>query len=137
MSRTKKQTPLIPIGSKYRIGLDGRNVTVFQKTKAGGKKLGGTWRVVGYYSSYKNALEGLVDHVVIQPDLIDLKEVVKRQAELYQLIESLKTPPEFVLHPVPESVDCENKAPKRRGGIKHLARKKRGLKMAKRKSQRT
>jgi hypothetical protein len=95
---------MIPIGTKYRIGLDGMNVTVFQRCKPRKAGAGGSWRPIGYYSSFKNALEGLVDHDVKQPDLKDLKMVVKKQDELHKLIESLELPSGFPQRRTPERV---------------------------------
>jgi hypothetical protein len=122
--RTKKEVPMIPIGKKYRIGLDGMNVTVFQRCNPRKAGAGGSWRPIGYYSSFKNALEDLVDHDVKQPDLKDLKAVVKRQNELHRLIESLELPSGFPQWHTPECVKQAPLVSRGRGHTKSPTKRK-------------
>lgn len=77
------------IGDKYKIESDSLNVTLFQKgtSKNNGKVY---WRPIAYFSSFKNALDHLVDLEVMKTGLKDYRAVVEKQKELYQLIRSLK-----------------------------------------------
>lgn len=127
MARGKRVVSYIPIGGDYRISLDGLNVTVSQRKNK-------SWRAIGYYSSYRNALEGLVEHAVRQPDLKDLKEVVRRIDELYQLIESLKTPQGFVLKSNESSLLSTPLSSEAPTSIKTRKKQKRGLKSNRRRS---
>jgi len=126
--RTKKEIPTIPFGNKYSIGLDGMNVTAFKRgnpRKAGEK---GAWRPIGYYSTFQNALDALIDHDVKQPDLKDLKDVVRRQDELHRLIDNLSIPPDLLRRPPPERKECEKQPRKSQGHIKPPAKRKKALK---------
>ncbi len=83
------------IGDKYKIESDSLNVTLYEKAKS--KKPGvTTWRAIAFFSSPKNALHHLVDMQVMETGLKDLRAVVEKQNELYQLVNSLKGLPERV-----------------------------------------
>ena len=80
------------IGKKYKIESDNLNIVLYKRrvTKATAKKPSHDyWYVEGYYSKISNALKALVDLGVAETGLKDLKTVVKKQEEIYRLIESL------------------------------------------------
>ena len=76
------------IGKNYKIESDSLNVTLYKKESI--KKGGTRRRAIAYFSNPKNALEYLVNLEVMDTGLKDLKTVVKKQEELYDLINSLK-----------------------------------------------
>ena len=77
------------LGNNYKIESDALNVMVFKRTrpKKGGK---GNWKIIGYFSCVKNALEFIVDLEVNETGMIDFKTVAAKQNELYELIDSLE-----------------------------------------------
>lgn len=82
------------VGDKYKVESDSLNVTLYKKESI--KKGGIRWRATAYFSNPKNALEHLVNLEVMDTGLKDLKTVVKKQEELYDLINSLKGLPELL-----------------------------------------
>ncbi len=80
------------IGEKYKIESDSLNVTLYEKRKAKGKST--TWRAIAFFSNPKNALQHLVNLEVMETEMKDLTAVVKKQDELYALINTLKGLPE-------------------------------------------
>ena len=76
------------IGKKYKIEADAMSVTLFKKGESKAGKV--TWPTLGYFATVQNALEHLVDLEVSETELKDLTTVVKKQDELYKLIDSLK-----------------------------------------------
>jgi len=81
------------IGDKYKIESDSLNIIFFRRTKS--KKNGSDrWRAEAYFATVKNALTYLVDMEVRETGLQDLKQVTKKQDELYALIKSLNLPGE-------------------------------------------
>ena len=75
------------IGTKYKIESP-LNVILSKKgkTKEGEEK----WTGIGYYSSVKSALHGLVEIEVKATELKDLKTIVAKIDELHKLIEGLE-----------------------------------------------
>jgi len=81
------------IGGKYKVESDSLNVTLSKKEIA--KKTGFIrWRPIAYFSHLSDALDYLVDLEVKETGLKDLRVIVEKQKELYQLIEGLKHRPE-------------------------------------------
>ena len=76
------------IGKDWKIEADSLNVTLLKRhiTKA---KIE-IWGIEGYFSTVKNALMELVDLGVRDTKLTDLKIIVKKQDELYRLIEKIQ-----------------------------------------------
>lgn len=76
------------IGKKYKIESDSLNITLFKRgvSKKDKKE---SWRVIGYFSSVKNALKALADLKIKESELKDLKSIIKKQEEIYRLIEGL------------------------------------------------
>jgi len=77
------------IGKDWKIGSDSLNLILYRRrvSKKSGKE---RWSIAGYYSSIKNALEALADNAILETDLKDLKTIVKKQDEIYQLIKKLR-----------------------------------------------
>ena len=80
------------IGDKYKIESDEMNITLFEKAKS--KTAVTRWRAIAFFSSFKNALDHLVDLEVMQNGLTDLKTIVAKQNELYDLVKQLGNIPE-------------------------------------------
>jgi len=77
------------IGNKYKIESDSLNYTLYKPVTV--KKTGGIrWQPVAYFSNMVNALDFLVDLKVAETGLKELRTVIKKQEEIYQLIRSLK-----------------------------------------------
>ena len=82
---------------KYKIESDNLNIIVSvrgvttEKSKNPGQE---TWSAEGYFANMKEVLKWLVDREVKETQLVDLKTVIKKQDEIYKLIEglSLKAP---------------------------------------------
>lgn len=129
--RTQKAIPHIQVGKDYRISWDGLNITLLYHCKPRKAGQDGAWRPIGYYSTFKDALEGLVDTAVKSPDLKNIAEVAKKQDELYRLIQNLKTSQGFEPQSSPDLPESLYKGNKPPAGSKPLARKKRGLKLQK------
>ena len=73
------------IGNKYKIDSDALNITLYQKEKT---KMGKVrWVIIGYFATLGNTLKFLVDLGVREGHLKDLETVVKKQDELYALIQ--------------------------------------------------
>ena len=80
------------IGKNWKIEADSLNIILLQKTgrvKATDKKPAHDRWEKSYYSGVENALKALVDKGVRDTQLIDLETVVKKQNELYALIDGL------------------------------------------------
>lgn len=77
------------IGTKYQLTSDSLNVTLSEKRKTKKGKI--CWVSIGFYSSTKEALIGLVNMKVKETGLKDLRTITKRQDELYKLIETTLT----------------------------------------------
>ena len=81
------------IGKKWEIVSDPMNITLKQKirVKASAKQPAhDSWRVEGYFGTVMEALRFLVNYEVSETDLKDMQTIVKKQDELYKLIEGLK-----------------------------------------------
>jgi len=80
------------IGKNYKIESDSLNVILFygsiQKRRATNEPFE-RWNPIGYYSTVKNALHGLVNREIKATELKDLQTVVAKIDELHQLIDSL------------------------------------------------
>ncbi|KKN21717.1 hypothetical protein LCGC14_0922570 [marine sediment metagenome] len=79
------------IGNRYKIESDGLNVTLLKKriARIGDHKGEEYWTAEGYYGTVANALKALVDMGVKETQLKDFKTIVKKQGELYKLIEGV------------------------------------------------
>lgn len=76
------------LGRNWKIESDSLNIKLFKKSqKSGAKKL---WIEMGFYSSVKNALHGLVEHGVKETELKDIKTINDKIEELHTLIENLE-----------------------------------------------
>ena len=83
------------IGDKYKVESDSLNVTLYKKEIS--RKTGAvTWRATAFFSTPQNALDALVDLEVMETEMKDFVTVVKKQNELYDLINSLKGLPELL-----------------------------------------
>jgi len=82
------------IGNRYKIESDSLNVTLYEVAKS--KTAVTRWRAIAFFSSFKNALEYLVDLGVMETGLKDLRTVVKKQDELYSLVKQLGNIPERI-----------------------------------------
>jgi len=62
------------IGKNYKVESDSLNVTLYKKkiVKKTGKEY---WSAIGFYSSLRNALKGLVDLFVKETELKDFRTV--------------------------------------------------------------
>ena len=80
------------VGKQFKIESDELNVTLYQKyTALTGKKKGEVcWRPIAYLGTVQSALKHLVDLNLRESGLRDLRTVVKKQQEIYDLIASLK-----------------------------------------------
>ncbi len=80
------------IGKDWKITSDNMNVVLsqskFRKSKLNIRYK--DWEIVGYYPTVKDALKALVDFGVKGTELKDLQSIVKKQDELYKLIDGLK-----------------------------------------------
>ena len=84
------------IGDKYKVESDSLNVTLFERAQS--KSSATTWRSIGFFSGIKSALANLVDREVMATGLKDLKTVVEKQDELFNLVKQLQNNPEGVEH---------------------------------------
>lgn len=83
------------LGERYKLESDSFNVSLYKRVEV--KKTGGTrWKPIAYFSSPHNALRYLVGLELMETGMADLKTVVKKQEELYTLINSLRGMPERV-----------------------------------------
>jgi len=74
---------------KYKIESDSLNVTLSKKGK--NRKTGTeTWKICGYFSSPKFALNHLVNLEVMETGMADITTVVQKIEELRKLIQGLK-----------------------------------------------
>jgi hypothetical protein len=83
------------IGDKYKVESDSLNVTLYKK-EISRKTDVINWRAIAFFSTPQNALDFLVDLEVKETEMKDLAAVVKKQNELYDLINSLKGLPELL-----------------------------------------
>lgn len=80
------------IGKKWKIEADSLNIILYKRytVKATDKKpKHDYWKVEGYFSRVENALAYLVDLEVAETELKDLRTVIEKLNQLYELIESL------------------------------------------------
>lgn len=78
---------------KYKIEADAENITLYKSVN--NKKTGTIrWQPIAYFSSFQNALEGLIGMEVMATGLKDLETVVEKQNELYDLLKQLGNTPE-------------------------------------------
>lgn len=78
------------VGKRYKVESDSQNVTLYERGTA---KEGDTyWRPIAYFSTVKQALEGLVNLEVNEAGLKDLETVAKRQDEVIGMVKALKLP---------------------------------------------
>ena len=81
------------IGKNWKVESIPLNVVLYRRRVSkskDGKPSHEYWSAEGYYSTTQNALKALVDLEVTETDLKDLKTIVKKQEELYRLIDSIK-----------------------------------------------
>lgn len=80
--RSKALATGIMVGREFKVfPLDGLNICIARRrrSKEPGKE---SWEITGYYSTYKAALQSLVDVVTRDSDLADLRSVVAKIDEL-------------------------------------------------------
>jgi len=82
------------IGKKHRLISDPLNFILQKKviTKNGDNAGKERWVNIGYFAEPKNALKTLADNKLRESDITNFKAIVKKQAEIYSLIESLNIP---------------------------------------------
>ena len=81
------------IGNNWKIETDAENVILLRRSVGKTGKRAGleTWTPAFYLATLQNALKFLVDLEVKETHLTDLRTVIKKQEELYKLIqESVK-----------------------------------------------
>ena len=77
------------IGKKYKLESDPMNISLSERHKS--KKDGGNyWRVIGCFSTPKEALHYMVNLGIRESNLTDLKKVVKEVERLHKIIDGLK-----------------------------------------------
>ena len=76
------------IGENYKIESDDLTVTLYLK-HVNRETDRERWEAIGWFSSFKKALKSLADREVSLSALTDLEMVVRRQDEIYELINSL------------------------------------------------
>ena len=77
------------IGKNYKVESDSMNVTLYKKEMT--RKTGTIrWRAIAFFSTPQNALDFLVDLEVKETGMKDRAAVVRKQSQLYELINSLK-----------------------------------------------
>ena len=84
------------VGKRWKIESDELNITISKRhtVKAKpSKPAHDVWKVFGYYATIKNALIGLVDSKIRESELKDLKSIVQKQEEIYNLIKGLTNLP--------------------------------------------
>lgn len=95
---------MLKINDKYSIGTDALNVILFEHKVSEGKgKRPGREGVagqdyqtaIGYFSSFKAALNFLVEHEIKGAGLEDYKSVVAKIEELHKSIDQLPIPNRF------------------------------------------
>jgi len=77
------------IGKNYKIESDAMNVTVYQR-QVRKKDKSEYWKAISYFANVKNALKFIADLEVNETGMGDVKTVIKKQEEIYTLIDSLK-----------------------------------------------
>ncbi|KKL99204.1 hypothetical protein LCGC14_1816770 [marine sediment metagenome] len=78
------------IGKGWKIEADPLNIILSKRHTVrakDGKPAHTIWKVVGYYSTIKAALVGLVNQGVSDTELTDLATISQKQDELYKLID--------------------------------------------------
>jgi len=78
------------IGKKYTVTADELNMTLserFMSQPRDGTAKIGKLKVIGFYSSIPNALKALVNLKVNETKLTDLKTVMAKLDEIYELID--------------------------------------------------
>lgn len=77
------------IGKDYKIESDTFNIILF-KRMASRKSQKDYWLAIGFFATVEGALKALADMKVRESGLRDLETVVKKQDEIYRLIDSLR-----------------------------------------------
>lgn len=88
------------INENYKIGSDKYNIILYERklitgtqrnpNRASKGQIGDTrWKSIGYYSSSKSALCGMVDHEIMKTGLKDIQTVLDKIDELEKVIEGL------------------------------------------------
>lgn len=93
------------INENWKIESDTNNIILFQARKITGtgkgrpttKKIGEVyWMPVAYVQSFQEAISSLIRREVRSTELKDLETINSKFKELEVLVNSLKTPPDFV-----------------------------------------
>jgi hypothetical protein len=98
--RSKKGAEYI-VNENYKIGSDKYNIILYERRAITGTQrnpnrvskgqIGDTrWKAIGYYSSSKNALCGMVDHEIMKTGLTDIQTVLDKIDELEEVIKGLQ-----------------------------------------------
>jgi len=79
------------IGKKYKIESDSLNVTLYKrvKSKNKGTSTTTTWRAIGYFSNPQNAMKYLAKLEVMETGMKDIATVIKKQEEIFNLVDNL------------------------------------------------
>ena len=80
------------IGKNWKIESDAMNITLLRRHTVRAKPnkpAHDTWKVEGFYGTIKGALTGLVNQGVRDTELTDLKTIVRKQDELYKIIDCI------------------------------------------------
>lgn len=79
------------INENYKIESDPLNIIIYRKSE-NTRKPGAApvWKAVGYFGDIKEALEKIAKMEIFGTGLPDLKTVLKKQQEIYDLINSLE-----------------------------------------------
>ena len=81
------------IGKNWRIESDEMNIILLKRAhvKATAKhEAHDAWIVKGNFSNLHNALKALVDYEVMKTGMRDMETIIKKQDELYKLIEGVR-----------------------------------------------
>ena len=90
------------IGKNYKIESDNLSITLSRKHTS--RKNGQVrWETVGYYATIGSALKDFADRCLGETELLELQQVLKKQEEIYSLIESLHL--DKVAFRIPEPVE--------------------------------
>jgi hypothetical protein len=108
MPKRKRETNIMKINDKYFLESDNLNVILFETKVITGngrgrkstKEIGSTYsQPVAYFSitgePLKDALHYIANHEIFGDGLDDIKQVAKRQQEIYDLINSCNHAPQL------------------------------------------
>ena len=86
------------IGKKWKVESDSLNIILSKKHVS--KKGIERWETIGYYALIEDAFREFANHGLRETGLAELKQVLKKQQEIYDLIASL----DKARFPIPKAV---------------------------------